>query len=294
MQSVAEARSITKRYGSRTVVDGFSFSASAGQATALLGPNGAGKTTALEILQGLRKPDAGSARLFGLAPTHDRARKRIGVTLQGVDFPEHLTAAEVIGFACAHYDEPQDAGALSAAFGLEGLMERRMGGFSGGEKRRVALALAFAGKPDLVFLDEPTTGLDDRSQTALRAHIRDYVASGGSVILTSHYWPEIEEIADRIVMIDAGRKVLEGGVEEIREAAGMNRVRFAAERMEPWMADFQRDGQWFSTVTSRSDELVRRLSQSGAGFSRLTVEGISLREAIAAFQAGNHLQGEDR
>ena len=185
-QAVAELRGIHKRYGQVDALQGVDLELRPGELVALLGPNGAGKTTAVSILLGQRRPDAGTARLFGRDPTLPATRRPVGATLQESGFPDNLTVAEVVDLVRIHYPDPAPTRELLDRFGLAELAGRRAGGLSGGQTRRLAVALAFAGRPRLAVLDEPTTGLDVEARRGLWELLRAFVAEGGSVLLTTH------------------------------------------------------------------------------------------------------------
>ena len=171
-----------------------------GQLVGLLGPNGAGKTTLLRLVSGLRRPDSGTVRLFGGDPRDASSRIALGTTPQETGLPPTLRAGEVVDLVGGHYPAPDDPGELLARFGLEDLVARQTGGLSGGQKRRLAVALALVGRPRLVLLDEPTTGLDVEARHVLWQALRDYHADGATVLLTSHYLEEIEALAERVVV----------------------------------------------------------------------------------------------
>ena len=170
--SVAALDRVTKRFGHTTALDGVSFTIASGDVIALLGRNGAGKSTALAVLLGLRCPDAGTARLFGVDPRRASARQLVGVALQESAFPATLRVRELVELVRAHYVFPLPVPAVLRRFGLEGLSNRQLGGLSGGERRRVGVALAFAGRPSFVVLDEPTAGLDGAARRSVWAAIR--------------------------------------------------------------------------------------------------------------------------
>ena len=225
---VAALSVVTKRFHGVLALDGVSLRVERGEAVALLGPNGAGKTTALSLLLGLRRPDAGQARLFGRDPRDPRARARLGVMPQVSGFPATLRVEEVVRLVAAHFADPEPAPELLGRFGLGPLACRQTGGLSGGEARRLALALAFAGRPAAVVLDEPTGYLDVEARHLAWAGIRVYLAGGGTVLLTSHHLDEVEALASRVVVLAAGRVVAEGDVAGIRGLAGLTRIVLAA------------------------------------------------------------------
>ena len=214
--SAAELRGVRKRYGGAVALDDVDLDLRYGETVALVGPNGAGKSTALSLLLGLRRPDAGAARLDGLDPALPQARRRVGVVPQEIDFPAALRVREIVDLVRVHYSEPEPRAALLERFGARGLAERQAGGLSGGERRRVALALAFAGRPRILFLDEPSAGLDLESRRSLWQAVREHRRRGGATLLTTHYLEEAAELADGVVVLVRGRVVAKGSVDEIR------------------------------------------------------------------------------
>jgi ABC-2 type transport system ATP-binding protein len=211
-------RGVEKRFGEVAALRGISLTVSPGEVLALLGPNGAGKTTAIRIMLGLRRPDAGEARLFGRDPRDPRSREQVGATPQDTGFPLTLRVREVVEFAAAHFPPQARVTDLLDRFDLAALARRQVGGLSGGERRRLSVALAFAGKPAAVFLDEPTAGLDPRSRHGVWDHLRAFAAAGGTIVLTTHHLDEAEALASRVIVITRGQIVTEGTVPEIREA----------------------------------------------------------------------------
>jgi ABC-2 type transport system ATP-binding protein len=221
---------LAKRYNTIRAVDGLSFTIGAGEVFALLGPNGAGKTTTIEILEGYRSPDAGVVRVLGLHPLRDgqRLKQHIGIMLQQDGLYPGLTAREALSLYARFYERPADPEALLERVGLQSAAKTRCRQLSGGQKRRLALAIALVGQPALVFLDEPTAGMDPQARLATWEIIRGLRQDGVTVLLTTHLMDEAEKLADRVAIIDHGRLValdtpagLTGGA-----AAGM--VRFSA------------------------------------------------------------------
>lgn len=287
------ARGIGKRFGRIEALSGLSLELHRGEALGLVGTNGAGKTTALEILLGLRRADTGKADIFSFPAGSVAARRHMGVTPQNADFPEQMSPREVLAFAAAHFDRPRKVSDLVAAFGLERLIDRRMVGFSGGETRRVALALAFVGNPALVFADEPTAGLDTDGQEMFKTHARAYVEAGGSLLLTSHHWDEIEQVCDRIVMIDRGRVVVEGTLDDMRRRAGHCRISFdlpeGAKPSGRVAGARHANGRW-QIVSADSDVLVRELIAAEPQVANLHVIPLDLKDTIARL----HREGTER
>lgn len=212
----AELRAATVKYDGVVAVDAIDLALEPGRITVLLGPNGAGKTSAIKLLLGLLAPAAGRARIFGLDPRRLAARRRIGVMMQVGKVPETLRVQEHIDTFRSYYPHPLSRPALVAAAGLQGLERRLYGTLSGGERQRVLFALALVGNPALLFLDEPTVGMDVMSRRDFWTRIRALRDNGRAVLLTTHYLEEAEALADRIVVLDHGQVVADGTPAEIR------------------------------------------------------------------------------
>jgi ABC-2 type transport system ATP-binding protein len=222
--TAAALRSVSKRYGAVRALDRVELEVPVGEVVALLGLNGAGKSTALSLLLGLRRPDAGRAELFGVDPVRPSARSAIGVTPQDCGFPPTLRVREIVDFVRAHFADPVPAAELLDRFGLSGVGGRQAGGLSGGGRRRLSVALAFAGRPAAVFLDEPTAGLDVEARRAVWREVSFYAAGGGTVVLTTHHLEEAQALASHVVVLAGGRVVAEGsptGVTERERASGL-------------------------------------------------------------------------
>ncbi|HLS73938.1 MAG TPA: ABC transporter ATP-binding protein [Actinomycetaceae bacterium] len=219
---------LRKRYGDRDVVDGLDLRAERGQLTAVLGPNGAGKTTTIECCEGLRRPDAGSIEVLGLdrgrPENAAELRRRVGVMLQEGGLPMAPRAAAVLSHVARLHDRPGAAQPLLERLGLTGAARTRVRHLSGGQRQRLALACAIVGEPELVFLDEPTAGLDPQARLAVWDLIRELRAAGTSIVLTTHLMTEAEDLADRVAVIDRGRVIAAGAPDELR---GTARVRIA-------------------------------------------------------------------
>ena len=224
-----EIDGLVKRYRDTTAVAGLSLSAHRGQVTAILGPNGAGKTTTIETCEGYRKPDAGTVRVLGLDPVADapQLRARVGVMLQAGGVPTTARAGEYLRVMASFYAHPLDPAALLAALGLTGSARTPYTHLSGGQQQRLSLAAAVIGRPDLVFLDEPTAGLDPQARHATWELIEGLRAAGTSVILATHYMEEAERLADAVVIVDHGQVVASGPPAELTGSAGQ--LRFRAE-----------------------------------------------------------------
>jgi ABC-2 type transport system ATP-binding protein len=206
---VISVRGLRKSYGGRTVLDGLDLDVRPGECFALLGPNGAGKTTTIEVLEGVRRRDAGEVLVLGQDPaTAGRAwRARIGVVSQGEGAGQALSVRETLDHFAAYTSLPRATGELLAAVGLEQQADTRVGRLSGGQRRRLAVALGVQGRPELVFLDEPTTGMDPVARRQFWQLVRDLGAGGTTVLLTTHYLDEAAELADRVGVVAGGRLV---------------------------------------------------------------------------------------
>lgn len=279
--SVAALEGVTKRFGLVAALDDVSFAIASGDVLAILGRNGAGKSTALAVLLGLRCPDAGTARLFGVDPRRASARQLVGVALQESAFPATLRVRELVELVRAHYVFPLSVPVVLRRFGIETLSNRQLGGLSGGERRQVAVALAFAGRPSLVVLDEPTAGLDGEARRSVWAAIRAHADEGGTVLLTTHHLEEAEALATRVVLIDVGAVVTDGSVASIKAGAGLTRLTFRAPP-EVTIEGAERDGAIVRILTSDAGAVVERLVRENVRLDDLEVRPLTLEEAIAA------------
>jgi ABC-2 type transport system ATP-binding protein len=226
-----EVRDLTKAYGGKPAVDGLSLLVPPGSVLALLGPNGAGKTTTIEICEGFRRPDGGSVRVLGLDPIADATalRPRVGVMLQGgVGGYTSAKAIELLRLFASYAAHPHDPAALLDSVGLADVAQTQVKRLSGGQQQRLSLALALVGRPELVFLDEPTAGMDPQARRGTWEFIRRLRADGVSVVLTTHFLDEAEHLADTVVVIDAGRVVAAGTPAELTRSGAEGQIRFRA------------------------------------------------------------------
>lgn len=282
----ARLRAVHKRYGPITALAGLELALAPGRLLALLGPNGAGKSTAIAILLGLQPPDGGEARLFGEAPGAMAVRRRLGVMLQSAGIPDTLKVRELLDLTRSYYPAPRSVADCVAMAGLDGLLERRYGQLSGGQQRRVQFALAICGRPQLLFLDEPTTGLDIDARQTLWKAIRELVADGCAVLLTTHYLEEAEALADRVAVIDGGRVIAEGSVAEVRARVAQRRIRcltaLPAEVVAGWpqVRSARHDGERLEIVADLAEPVVRRLLAEDAALTELEVARAGLAEAF--------------
>ena len=225
---VIEARDVVKRYADITAVDHVSLTIAAGEVYGLLGENGAGKSTTIEILEGHRQPTAGDVSVLGVDPRRATGEfyDRIGIVLQSSGIERVLTVREVLTMYRSCYSHPRTVAECVELVGLTEFADQRVETLSGGQKRRVDVALGIIGRPELLFLDEPTTGLDPAARRAAWDLIRGLSAGGTTIILTSHYLDEVEQLADRVGVMVRGRLVTEGTPESLVAAAGVTVVRF--------------------------------------------------------------------
>ncbi|NCT92117.1 ABC transporter ATP-binding protein [Cellulomonas sp. APG4] len=284
---VVEVEHVTRRFGATVALDDVSLTVPPGELVGLLGPNGAGKTTLLSLVTGLRKPDEGVVRLFGGDPRDPASRRALGTTPQETGLPPTLKVGEVVAFVAGHYPDPMPAGELLERFGLTEVAGRQTGGLSGGQKRRLAVALALVGRPRLVVLDEPTTGLDVEARHLLWQALRDYHADGATVLLTSHYLEEVEALAQRVVVIGHGRLLADDALGSVLARVAVRRVVVHLPGITdhdaqalPGVVDAGREGDRHELLTSDADALVRALVTSGREFHGLEVRGASLEEAF--------------
>ncbi|AEF41316.1 ABC transporter ATP-binding protein [Hoyosella subflava] len=280
---IMRVRDVTRRYGDVVAVDGVSLDIAPGELVGLLGPNGAGKTTLINLLVGLRRPDSGTVELCGGNPRDEATRQAIGVTPQQTALPEAWRVGELIDFIAAHYPNPTNRDDLLARFDLQDLCSRQIGGLSGGQQRRVAVALAFAGNPRVVFLDEPSTGLDVEARRQLWTGIRAFHDEGGTVLLTSHYLEEVEALAQRVAVVDRGRVIADGSVRDVRGLVSLKRVSLICPELPsiPGVARVEHNDRGNTTVlTNDADHFVRELVTSGASFSELEIRSASLEDAF--------------
>ncbi|TNJ39152.1 ABC transporter ATP-binding protein [Phaeobacter sp. B1627] len=272
------ATGLAKRFGDVKAVSNVNLEVMPGSALGLLGPNGAGKSTTLSMLMGLCRPDAGDVLVFGNAAGSLKARQATGATPQATDFPDQLTPRELLRYTAACYGKTPKIDDLAEQFGLQTLIERRVAGFSGGELRRVALALAFASEPALVFLDEPTTGLDIDAQDGFREAARAYVAHGGALVLTSHNWDEIEAICDSISLIDQGETVLNTRIDDMRVRANIKHLSFDLPpgTVPPEWMQATHDGRRWHMDAEDADSSLRRMIADNLPFQNLSLEPLPL------------------
>ncbi|GAA1725754.1 ABC transporter ATP-binding protein [Isoptericola hypogeus] len=282
--TVIQVDGVTRRFGDVIALDDVSLDVGPGELVGLLGPNGAGKSTLLSLVSGQRRPDTGTVRLLGGDPRDAASRTGLGITPQETGLPATLRVREVVDFVGGHFADPVPTGELLEQFGLTDLGRRQTGALSGGQKRRVAVALALVGRPRVVLLDEPTTGLDVGARQALWEAIRAYHAGGGTVLLTSHYLEEVQALAQRVVVVDRGVVRADDTLDAILRRVGLRRVlvRSSTDLADlPGVVRAERlpDGLQ-ELYTADADAFVRDLVRADVEFADLQIRGASLEEAF--------------
>jgi ABC-2 type transport system ATP-binding protein len=285
---VAELRAVSKRYRQTTALDNVSLDIRAGEVLALLGPNGAGKTTAINLLLGLAQPTGGSAKLFGLAPRELAARRRVGAMLQDAVLEGKVRVRETLALYSGYYPNPMPIDEALRLAGLAELAQRSATKLSGGQKQRLMFALALCGNPKLLFLDEPTAGLDVEARRTLWKTLRTIAGQGRTIVLTTHYLEEADALADRIVVLNAGRIIAEGSPAEIKARVALRRIRCIT-RLDPdkvaalpHVADIKVDGQHLEIGSTQPEQVLRELFGQDPTLTDLEVSSANLEDAFLA------------
>ena len=283
---LASLTNVTRRFGDVTALDDVTLDIRPGTIVGLLGPNGAGKSTLLSLVQGLRRPTSGTVELFGGSPQNARNRRLLGSTPQATALPETLRVSEVLEFVGRHFENPVPVAAMLDEFGLGDLARKQTGSLSGGQKRRLSVALAFVGRPRLVLLDEPTTGLDVDGRRALWEAIRRQHDAGATVVITSHYLEEIEALAERVVVIGGGRLLEDDSISNVLARVSLRQVTLRSPRVDEiarltGVVKQATDATGATTFYAHdSDALIVDLVRSGIPFADLAVRGATLEEAF--------------
>ncbi len=290
-QPAAELRDVTKRFATQTALDHLSLTLHPGEIVALLGPNGAGKSTAVRCLLGLTAPTSGTARMFGQDPRDPEHRTRTGAMLQVGTAPEMLTPREHLDLFRSYYPAPLAVSELVRIAGLQAFLDKPFGTLSGGQKQRTLFAIALAGDPDLLFLDEPTVGMDIEARRALWAAIRALASRGKTILLTTHYLEEADALASRIVVLARGRIVRQGTPAEIKSAAAGRVLRFSTAVPIAEMQGLQgvinveQTAGTTTLIATQPEALLRTLLARDATLSDLEVLPAALEDAFLALTA---------
>ncbi|WP_205744405.1 ABC transporter ATP-binding protein [Dyella sp. M7H15-1] len=283
---VARLSGAVKRYGQLTALHGVDLVLHRGELLAVLGPNGAGKSTSIGLLLGLIRPDGGKAELFGCDPQEISARRRIGVMLQSPMLPLTLRVGELLRLVASYYPDPRPLEETAALAGISDLLQRPYGKLSGGQQRSVQFALALCGRPELIFLDEPTVGMDIDARRKLWIAMRALIAEGCSVVLTTHYLEEAEALAQRVVVMGKGRVLSEGNVDALRARVPLTRIRCVSDLDAAMIAGWsqvtmtEREGARLRISTSAAENVLRRLFDADPVLSELEVQRAGLAEAF--------------
>lgn len=286
MTTLARFDNVSRRFGDVTALDDVTLEIEAGRIVGLLGPNGAGKTTLLSLLQGLRRPTSGTVELLGGDPGDYRTRASLGSTPQETALPPTLRVGEVIDFVGTHFPDPVATAGIAAEFGLDTMLRKQTGALSGGQKRRLSVALAFVGRPQIVLLDEPTTGLDVDARHTLWQAVRRQHEQGATVVVTSHYLEEIEALAERVIVLEAGRVLADDDLPAILSRVSVRMLRLstpqpeAIELLEGVAASRAETDGSHTFFVRDGDAVITELVRSGIPFSNLSLRGASLEEAF--------------
>jgi len=295
--TVVSCRDLRKHYPDVKAVDGIDLDVQAGECFGLLGPNGAGKTTTIEILEGLNVPDGGEVRILGLTWRDDERelRERIGVSLQETQLAEKLTVYETLRLFRSFYRNGPDPDDLLQRLSLDEKRNARVGKLSGGQKQRLAVACALVGEPDILFLDEPTTGLDPQSRLQLWEVVAGYRARGGTVLLTTHYMEEAERLCDRVAIVDHGKRIALGTPRElIAKLEAPNIVEFESDPaldestfagLDGFHGALRRGTRWQLRVDSLAiavPQLLSAFETRGARLETLTTHAATLEDLFVA------------
>jgi ABC-2 type transport system ATP-binding protein len=296
-ESAVRCRGLIKRYADVVAVNGLDLEVRRGECFGLLGPNGAGKTTTIEILEGLTEPDAGEVEILGSTWSRDgrELRERLGISLQETQLGEKLTVAETVRLFRSFYRQGRDPEEVLARMSLEEKRDSRVGKLSGGQKQRLAVACALVGDPEVLFLDEPTTGLDPQSRLQLWRQITDFRAEGGTVLLTTHYMDEAERLCDRVAIVDRGQVIALGTPAElISSLHAANVIEFSSEpeipeeslRSLPGVAEPHRRGPLWSlpvnTLAETVPALLALVERSGSRLETLSTHQATLEDVFVA------------
>jgi ABC-type multidrug transport system ATPase subunit len=282
---VAELRGVTKKFGAVTALSAIDVQVRAGELLAVLGPNGAGKSTAISLWLGLQEADSGEVRLLGGSPQEIDRRQGLGVMLQDVELPKELRVRELVRLASSYYSDPLPVEETLRRAGVTAFANRPYGKLSGGQKRLAQFAIAICGQPRVLFLDEPSVGLDIQAREALWSSIRALLAGGCSIVLTTHYLEEAEALANRVTVINQGRVIASGSVADMRALVARRQIscetRIPLEQVLAWpgVIEAHVDRERLHITATDAEGVVRRLMADPA-LSRLEVRQAGLNEAF--------------
>lgn len=294
---VINTQGVSKSFGDVQALSNVSLQVQKGEILALLGANGAGKTTLINLLLGRMRADAGQLRVLGEQPGHINARRRIGTILQAAEMPGTLKVIEHIELFRSYYTQPMPVEKVLQHAQLTALQEKKFDDLSGGQKQRVFFALAICGGADLVFLDEPTVGLDVDARREFWRCIRELRDQGTTILLTTHYLEEADVLADRMVLLTQGQVTAEGSPEHIKKQLGGKRIRFRSRtdadvlQALPAVTSHQTKGDYHELLSEQAELTTRHLLRDDADVRDLTISQISLEDAFLNLR---DLQQENR
>jgi ABC-2 type transport system ATP-binding protein len=300
---IAVLESVTRRYGDVVALDDVTLAVEPGRVTSILGPNGAGKTTAVKLMLGLIRPTEGRVRLLDGAPADPRSRMRAGAMLQVAGLPDTLRVHELVRLFQSYYPRPLPYGRVVELTGLDGFEERLVGKLSGGQKQRVAFALALCGDPDVLFLDEPTAGLDVETRRRFWSGVRELVDDARTVVLTTHYLEEADALSDRIVVFQRGRIRADGTPHQIKAQAAARRIRCITALRPgdiarlPEVRAARYDKAAVEVLTNHAEAVVRQLLERDPGLRELEITGAGIEDAFLALmteEPGRETGSEER
>lgn len=285
-QQIATLKGVVKRYGATTALDGLNLSLHTGEVVALLGPNGAGKSTAVRLMLGLAAPTSGTVRIFGGDPRNAASRTRVGAMLQVARVTDTIRVREHIDLFRSYYPKPLPVAELMRIAQLEGIEDKFFGQLSGGQKQRVLFALALCGDPDLVFLDEPTVGMDIEARRGLWQQIRSLKERGKTVLLTTHYLEEADALADRVVVINKGHVVSEGTPSEIKNFSGGRKIKCVTSLSASFLqalngvTSVEHSGDFVTVTATNAEAVVRTMLLNDEQLNGLEIASPALEDAF--------------
>ncbi|MED1509236.1 ABC transporter ATP-binding protein [Bacillus proteolyticus] len=293
MEKIIEVNGVSKTFKHKKAVNNVSFHVNKGQIVALLGPNGAGKTTTISMMLGLKDPTEGDISMFGKSPKHREVRNSLGAMLQEVSVIDSITVEEAIELFRSYYTNPVEKETLLQLSNLESERKQRCEKLSGGQKRRLNFALALSGNPDLLFLDEPTVGMDITSRKTFWETIRKLASEGKTIILTTHYLEEADALADRILLFANGKIIADGTPDEMKATISRKTISFYSKekilksllKELPHVTEVQSNEGRFTLTTEDTDATLQAIYQRNLPVTDVSVERGSLDEAFEQFVA---------
>ena len=268
MSLVIEVQNFKKNYGSKAILQNLSFNVASGSIAAFLGPNGAGKSTTLKILMGLKKADQGHCKILGEIEHNNFVKSQIGYTSQELSFPPHLKIFEILNFVATHFKHPIPVDQLLSRFDLVKIKNNKAGDLSGGEQRRLGLASALVGRPQILILDEPTTGLDVESRQILWDEFRNFKKNNGSILLSTHDLNEASAVADHVVVLDEGQVLAQGSLAEIKSCVDYKKI------------SFEVNNELKTEYSKDADLFVKNLVLQNINFKNIHIFDSTLEEAF--------------